>query len=114
MQRAQQQRAAALAALAALLLVGSFQLAAASRDLLQTSGTCIAQIPNCETGRCSTATVAGALSSVCARCKSGFIASDSGLNCSEWPAGQKQAAGQQHSSRRTHWVRPPRTPRARR
>lgn len=81
----------ALLAVAALLVC--CQLAsAASRDLLQT-GTCLSKIPYCDPGRCTTATVAGALASVCARCKTGFVRSADGLNCGECTAWLRASIG---------------------
>lgn len=82
-------------AVAALVLLGLCQLALArsppaGRELLQTSGNCLAKIPYCENNRCYTATVDGALASVCERCKAGFTRSDSGVQCGERPNARNQ------------------------
>lgn len=88
-----------LAWLASLLLlvfaVGAQQLlqeenVGASRGLAQ-ANSCAAQIPQCVAGACRTATVNGALASVCQRCRTGFAATASKLNCGEQAIAQRRA-----------------------
>jgi hypothetical protein len=73
----------------ALVMVGVSHVAArvapGGRNLQQlATGSCPNRIAGCETGRCGTKTVSGALASVCERCRLPYVRANNGLQCGKF------------------------------